>query len=150
MSYTPEELAEYVVFIRDVMGIDDDVLPDESVFIPLSLGVASNTVNMTIRAISPLLYSVALNNLAGDVLMNMARDVEDSTFFADYRKTNGLLTFVGGVIASSGDEGTYESLATPESLKGLTIANLQNLKTPWGRQYLAIAQSYGPAAWVLV
>ena len=29
-------------------------------------------------------------------------------------------------------------------MKDFTLANLQNLKTPYGRQYLAWAQAYGP------
>ena len=36
-----------------------------------------------------------------------------------------------------------------ESMKGLTLANLQNLKTPWGRMYLSIAQLAGPTIWGL-
>jgi hypothetical protein len=35
-------------------------------------------------------------------------------------------------------------MATPDFVKTLTLANLQQLKTPWGRQYLAYAQSAGP------
>jgi hypothetical protein len=34
-------------------------------------------------------------------------------------------------------------LLNPEAMKTFTLANLQNLKTPWGREYLAIAQRAG-------
>jgi len=46
-------------------------------------------------------------------------------------------------VGASEDEATSQTLLTPEAMKGLTLADLQNLKTPWGRQYLAFAQSYG-------
>jgi hypothetical protein len=34
-------------------------------------------------------------------------------------------------------------------MQRLTLAQLQNLKTPYGREYLALAQSYGPNVWGL-
>ena len=34
-----------------------------------------------------------------------------------------------------------------EAAKNFTLANLQALKDPYGRQYLALAQSYGPETW---
>ena len=34
-------------------------------------------------------------------------------------------------------------MTVPKAFDELTIGNLQNLKTPWGRVYLGIAQSYG-------
>ena len=50
-------------------------------------------------------------------------------------------SFVAGVIESSADESTSQSMKVPDQFEGLTIADLQNLKTPWGRTYLGIAQS---------
>jgi hypothetical protein len=50
---------------------------------------------------------------------------------------------VAGVIGSSADETTSESLVVPEAMKNLTLQNLQNLKTPYGRQYLYFAQAFG-------
>ena len=48
-----------------------------------------------------------------------------------------------GVISASNDESTGESVLNPEFMKTLTLGNLQNLKTPWGRQYLAFAMDFG-------
>ena len=31
--------------------------------------------------------------------------------------------------------------------KNFTIKDINNLKTFWGQQYLALAQSYGPSTW---
>jgi hypothetical protein len=64
-------------------------------------------------------------------------------FFSVARKQFGINSFVGGTIESSEDVATSESLNVPEQLKGLTLANLQQLKTPFGRRYLQIAGQYG-------
>jgi hypothetical protein len=47
------------------------------------------------------------------------------------------------VVVSADDASTSGSFNIPEQFNGLTIGDLQNLKTPYGRQYLAIAQKYG-------
>ncbi len=36
-------------------------------------------------------------------------------------------------------------MVVQEAAKNFTLANLQNLKTPWGRTYLGFAQAYGPS-----
>jgi hypothetical protein len=64
-------------------------------------------------------------------------------FFANARRQFGINSFVAGVISSSADVSTSESLLVPDQMKTLTLSNLQNLKTPWGRQYLAFAMQYG-------
>lgn len=65
------------------------------------------------------------------------------TYFATLRRQFNLTGFVPGVISASNDESTGQSILNPEFMKGLTLGNLQNLKTPFGRQYLAFAQDYG-------
>mgnify|MGYP003341841371 CR=1 FL=1 len=60
-----------------------------------------------------------------------------------FRSAYQLKSFVSGVVSFAGDEGTQSTLTVPEALKGLTIGNLQNLKTPYGRTYLQIAQDFG-------
>jgi len=51
------------------------------------------------------------------------------------------------VISSTSDESSSSSYMNPEQLKMLTLANLQNLRTPYGRAYLGIVQSYGRNIW---
>ena len=142
-TYTTDQYNAFVWFIRNVMGINTSALQDNSPVIGYSLSIAVDIVNPSIAAGSANLYSQALNNLAGDNLVNFAQDTPPSTFFTDLRKSLNMATFVPGVISSSSDEGTSESLLNPDFMRGLTLANLQSLKTPWGRQYLAIAQTYG-------
>ena len=142
-------LAGFMAFITGVMGINTTVLPANSAIIPYVYNMALNTVNVALAGVpnvdptQPSIYAVAVYNLAGDYLVNFAPDQSAQTYFADLRKSFGVNSFVSVVINSTSDEGTSESMTVPKAFDELTIGNLQNLKTPWGRVYLGIAQSYG-------
>jgi len=125
------------------MGIPSGVLPDDSLMLTYALQVALLIVNQAINAASPTIYTLAVYNLAGDNLINYAQDTPPSTYFADLRKSYGVNNFVGGVVNSASDEGTSSSYDVIDNLKNLTIGQLQNLKTPYGRQYLAFASQVG-------
>jgi hypothetical protein len=70
-------------------------------------------------------------------------------YWSDLRAKYGLDSFVLGVIQSSADQGTSQSLLVPDWVKNLTMFDLALLKTPWGRRYLGLAQAYGPTIWGL-
>lgn len=142
------------------MGITTLQLPDASPTISVAFAVALEIVNEVINEVSPLMYTLAVYNLAGSNVLNYAQDPiptvpyppdSDSTvgFFAYTRQQLNMLGFVSGVVAASADESTSDSLVVPEAFKEFTLMNLQMIKDPYGRQYLAIAQDYGPAAWGL-
>lgn len=137
-------LAGFIEFIRNNMGINSTILPDNSIYIGQAYLISKDIVNEQIKLYSENLYSLAVYNLGGDNLLNYAQDIDQSTFFADARVGYGINSFVAGVIQSSADESTSESMVTPDFFKTITLANLQNLKTPYGRTYLQIAQSTGP------
>jgi len=136
-------LADYLTFIRNVMGIPSSALPDNSPVITMSFDVALEIVNLTLNQMSSVIYTLAVYNLAGDNLINFAPDQPGSDYFSTVRTSFNSTGFMAGVVGASEDEATSQTLLTPEAMKGLTLADLQNLKTPWGRQYLAFAQSYG-------
>jgi len=71
------------------------------------------------------------------------------TYFTQARLSFKLASFFPGVVGSAGDQGTSVGMDNPEFMKGLTLMDLQLLKTPWGRAYLAIAQKSGPTVWGL-
>lgn len=125
------------------MGLSTSVMPDNSVFFTYAFDVALEIVNPLLGCVSPLIFMLAVYNLAGDNLVNWAMDTPPSTYWADLRKSFGILNFTGGVVSSAGDESTNVSLEIVEGLKNLTIGQLQNLKTPYGRQYLGWAQEVG-------
>jgi len=106
----------------------------------------------------PSYHAWAVYNLGGDILVNYAPDNDDATppveppndhYFTILRTKLGLNSFVPGIIQSSSDNGTSVSYMTPGWMEQMTLANLQQLKTPWGRQYLMLAQAYGPTIWGL-
>jgi hypothetical protein len=141
LSTTPN-VTDYLAFIRTT-GIATAALPDNSTFIQFTYDVAIATVNLMIAAVVPELYVLAVYNLGVDQLYNYAQDTAPSTFFTDARKKWNIYGFVAGVVNTASDNGTGDSLVVPDALSQLTLADLQNLKTPWGRAYLAIAQKWG-------
>jgi uncharacterized protein YciU (UPF0263 family) len=149
-------LAGFIAFIRTNMGISTTILPDDSAVIPVAYAVALEIVNIGIQGASALIYQLAVYNLGGSNLINYAQDLPDAPvyknkmkFFAYVRAQWNTLGFVSGVIQSSADESTSESLVVQEAAKNFTLMNLQQLKDPWGRQFLAFSQSFGPSVWGL-
>lgn len=171
MAAPQPTLASFLTFIRKVMGISATVLPDDSPVIPFAFAVAFGIVNQSLQCI-PIpsqdaagvslnsggfsIYSLAVNNLAADNLINYAQDIPGAAiilgsgepglaFFAWTRSQWNINGFVSGVISGSSDESTSQTLVVQEAAKAFTLSNLQNLKTPYGRTYLGLAQSWGPS-----
>ena len=146
-------LAGFMNFIRNVMGITTDALPDDSIYPAFALSVALSIVNPALQCVpsgptvpgvpAANIYNLAVYNLAGSGLINYAQDVPPSTFFADQRESYDSLGFIPGVIQSSADESTSDSFVVQEAAKNFTLLNLQQLKDPFGRQYLALVQGFG-------
>jgi hypothetical protein len=147
-QFTPT-IEDWLLFIRYQMGIGTAVLPDDSPSIIYAWDMAIALVNLDFALIPGPLYQVAVYNLAGSNLINWAIDVPGSTYFKDLRAQWKIDSFVPGVVQSASDEGTSSSLQIPEFFNNLTLADLQLLKDPWGRAYMAIAQNYGPTVWGL-
>lgn len=143
-----------------------------------SMGVVSGTTSVangllpgdkvTLRGVSPLGY-YGPPNLGYVVVQatpsntafsyNLPRDPGPATllagaavagtFFANARLKFKMGEFAPGVVASSSDVSTSVGLDNPDFMKGLTIEDLQLMKTIYGRTYLSIAQKYGPNVWGL-
>lgn len=151
MRFRPTQ-AGFVTFVRNEMGISTSVLPDNSQYLMWAYFQAISLVNSQLR-VDPLNYMIAVYNLGGDILVNIAQDLPDAPpvpnskppapFFAYTRRKLNLNSFVTGVISSTSDEGTSESMVVPDWVKTMTLADLQLIKTPWGQRYLGIAQSVG-------
>lgn len=133
----------FLDFIRDAMQIDDQYLDDSSIYIDMSFDLAVELVYLPLSNISPLLYTMAVYNLAASNLIEMTLDQNGETFFTDLRKSLNLDSFSIGIVQSASDESTSTGLELPDFVKNLTLADTQYLKTPWGRQYLQIAQRLG-------
>lgn len=106
--------------------------------------VALSLVNRAICAASAIQYTLAIYNLATDRVINWAQDIPDQTYFSDLRDKMKLTTPAVGTVTSVGDQGSSVSVVNPEFLKNLTLMDLQDMRTPYGRNYLGIAQQFGP------
>ena len=142
MDTSPSQ-SGFLAFVRNVMGISSAYVPDNSTSLIDAYTVALEWVNTTLDAASPTIYTMAVYNLGGDTLINWCPDQAGQTYFQDLRKSFHCTSFVPGVVSSTSDEGTSSSLTVPKAFEMLTFSDLQNIKTPYGRQYLAIAQQMG-------
>lgn len=156
-SSTSPTLTGFQWFIAHIMGVSTIYLPTTSPVIAWVLAIALNTVNVDLQAVgapaanglpATNMYNVAVYNLAASLLLNLAQDQPGYTYFNDQRTKFNITTYNAGVVQSTADASTSESLAVPTWATGLTIGQLTQLKDPYGRMYLQIAQSYGPTIWV--
>jgi hypothetical protein len=68
-------------------------------------------------------------------------------YWAYQRSIYKIDNFTPGVVSSTSDNGSSVGLDNPEMMVQLNMMDLQNMKTPWGRRYMTIAQQMGPTAW---
>ena len=148
-------VAGYLAFLRDSVGIPTAALPDDSPWIGATFDFALKTVNMDLQVVDggspayPSYYAIAVYNFGMAMLVEWAPDQSGQTYFAALRDRFKIFSFIAGAISSSSDNGTSQSIDVADAFKGLTIADLQMLKTPWGRAYLGMAQNAGPTIWGL-
>lgn len=154
-------LSGFIEFVQNVMKPPAPFDATTSLFVQYAYNYAVQFANQNLSNVQGLpgvwsLYAMAVYNLAANTLINFAQDPPGAPlvtppngplpglpYWASLRKSYGVLNFVAGVVSSTSDEGTSSSYEIPEQFKNYTIANLQNLKTPYGRQYLSIAGSWG-------
>lgn len=142
-------LAGFNTFVYSVMRIDPLVLPTTEQVIEWSYNGSLMVVNQTLMAAGCApgstwsIYTMAVYNLGGSNLINFAQDQSGRTFFTDMRDKLGISKFQPGIVSSGSDSGSSTSLLNPEFMRTMTMRDLQNLKDPWGRAYLAIAMDYG-------
>lgn len=148
MLFAPPSLNGYITWIREIMEVPKMVLPDTSPYIEMSYDISLEIVNRYLDIASPNIYTIAVYNLGGDYLVNIAQDnaslqPPNNTYWTDLRNTLQVNNFVPGFINSAADQGTSAATKILSAFDNLTIGDLQALKTPWGRVYLGIAQSVG-------
>ena len=152
-------LAGFQSFVTNVMAVPATAVNINGTDVATAYQIAYDTVNtdlaiLTDSATTYDLYSLAVYNLAASNLINYAQDIPGSptsadglTYFAEIRSQLGLNSFRAGVINATSDVSTSTSLSVPAALENLSIGDLQLIKDPYGRRYLAIAQKYGSSLW---
>lgn len=153
-------IADFLTFLSANVGIPASALPPASPFPQYALTNAIALVNLAIQTASSPIYVDAVYSLATSNLLNFCPDVVPAVvyppgdagglgFFAYTRNKWDMTSFIGGVINSTSDEGTSESMTVPDYFQLFTVADLQYLKDPYGRRYIGYAQRYGSNLWGL-
>lgn len=158
----PISATGYFGFIRNYMGIPTGALPDDSFWIPATYNLSLDTVNIFLSTVPqvgdasyPSQYALAVYNYAADRLINFAQDdptnpfifpgsIPPTPYFQFLRDKFKIDAFVSGVVTYAADVTTSSSYQVPDWVRMMSMADMQTLKTPWGRVYMGIAQQYGP------
>lgn len=148
MTYptSPANITDFVWFIQNEMRVPAEALaanPVTQADVITAWAVACATVNTLINVHSPIYYNLAMYNFAADYLFQNCVDQECSTYWLDERKKWRTSAFTAGVVAGTADLTTSATIEVPDNLKDLSLFDLQQLKTPYGRAYMAIAQKFG-------
>lgn len=115
-----------------------------------SLVAALATVNLAIATLDAYTYNDAVYNLAAHGVIASAPDQQDQTYFGDLRDDFKMVDPPYGAVASTSSAGHSVALMNPEWMRAMTMADLSTIKTPYGRAYMSIAQTYGSNIWVRV
>jgi hypothetical protein len=162
MTAPQPTLSDFLAFISTTMQVPTAALPPTSPWPGVALGISLAIVNPALQNM-PIpqfdaanvqlntggfsIYSQCVYYLAADTLLNITPDVPGFTYFARQRRKFNLNGFTSGVVQSSGNEASNVSMVVQDAAKAFTLANVQQLKTPYGRQYLQLAQGFGPSTW---
>lgn len=155
----------FVTFVQNVLQPPSYFDPTTSVYVVYAYDFAIQWVTQQLQQVPNLagpsawnMYSIAVYNLAADSLINFAQDQPDDPpvpntvsalnpnglqYWAWLRSKYDILSFFPGVVQSTSDEGTSASYLVPNQFSQFSVADLNQLKTPFGRTYLGIAQSWG-------
>lgn len=158
---TPQPtLAGFQAWVTNVAGVPSAAIDTtNAIYETYAYNTAVAIVNPAFQSMPGPIYLEMVYNLAMDRLVNWCPDVTPPTpyvpgpgqpanpdglgFFAYLRVQFKVNAFIAGVIQAAGDEGTNETLLVPDQFKNITVSQLQNLKTSWGKVYLGYAQDYG-------
>lgn len=153
VSYALSSLTWSGGIVRGVTTDPHSIQPGDSVRLigvsPLGYSGGAPNAQLTVTEVTDNThfgYQMPRNPGTATLLSNAA--VQEQ-FFANVRQKLKLNSFVPGVVGSTSDLSTSVGLDNPDFFKHLTLADLQLLKTPYGRQYLSLAQKYGPTIWGL-
>lgn len=129
----------FLQYIREQIQVSAEDMPDNSLSWRVAYQSAREIVNPDIQCVMPSLFTQAVYSLGMSFLVNYGVE----KIFSDTRQNLGLNNFSAGPITSASDNATSASRLVPDFYKTLSLADLQMLRDPWGRQYLMIAQQFG-------
>jgi hypothetical protein len=146
ISSSDETTVTFPVPLDNPILANDDYLLSPSL-VNSTLNIGMSVVNDLIACIDATLYTRAVYNLGTHYLISLFQDYRGQRYWKDLRKSFNLDTARLGVVASSSNDSSSTSYLNPEQFRHLTLRDLQLMKTPWGREYLGIAQDVGYTAY---
>ncbi|HEY7414005.1 MAG TPA: hypothetical protein VH593_02340 [Ktedonobacteraceae bacterium] len=137
----------FVAWVTAVMGIPTGNMPDDAT-LQVAYNEALNLAYLQLACIPSVsttmsIYAMAVYNLGGAILVEIAQDAQNQSFWADLRNKFQINSMLPGFITQAHDQGTGEGMYIIKQLEGMTLFGLQLMKTPWGRMYLMIAGQWG-------
>lgn len=147
-------LPDYVDFVHNTMVISPLIIPSSSPYLGYALNQALGIIIGMPSWCPPqaaslpgysgdIGYVLAVYNCAGHIQLSITPDQPMRTTLEELRGKFKLNNPYNGVVESSSDQGTSESLAIPDSLRNLTLMDLNMMLTPYGRTALAWNQQFG-------
>ena len=144
---TPDAIpteAGFVLFCRDVAGITTTVMPDGDPGFDYAYAFALQWIPQTLNCVSGIMYTAAIYNWGVSLLVEFQQDQSGQTFFDNLRTKFGVSNFLAGVIQSTSDESTSDTLEIGTALSNMNLEDLQRVKDPFGRRALSILSALGP------
>ena len=140
-------LADYTLFLQNSVQIPTTALPVDSPWISYAFNQGM-AMTQYVAPVSSIEYVLAVYNCAAHIQIVITPDQPGQTYFQQMRGAQaqggfGLSSMPIGFLSSASDNGTAQSMVVPDSLRNLTIGDLQFLQTPWGRFWLSYCQDFG-------
>lgn len=147
-------LPDYTDFVHNTMMISPLIIPSDSPYLGYSLDQALGIIiNVpcwgggnwgSLPGFSgDIGYILAVYNCAGHIQLSITPDQPMRKEMEKLRSQFKLNDPYNGVVTSSSDQGTSETLGVPDSLQNLTLLDLNMMLTPYGRTALAWNQQFG-------
>jgi len=141
-------LTDFTNWVYAYIGVTVQALPLNSPWPGYAFNQAQSLVPCY-STVSAIQFVLATYNCAGHILLKITPDQQGQAFFAGVRKDMKLLEPQIGAIVSSSDNGSSNSFAVGDGMRNMTIGDLDFMRTPMGRDYLAYLQDFGPGVWGL-
>lgn len=137
----------FVWFVQNTMNVPPADMPSDA-SLQIAYDQSLNLAYLGLETIpsqitSPSIYAYAVYNLGAAFLLDLAQDNPNSTYWTDLRNKLGINNLLYGFINSAADQGTSEGTYILDQFKGMTLLDLQLMKSPWGRAYLMFSGQWG-------
>jgi hypothetical protein len=139
----PPTLTGFISWAQSVMGITTTIMTEDDPGWNYYFTFANYAVSQQLSVVDPDIYTIAIYNWGGSLLLQFQQDYEGQVFFTEARTAYGINAFYAGPISDSSDESTNATYAVGMGLSNLDATSLQRIKDPYGRTAIALSQQIG-------